>query len=43
LIKQGGEVKMNRSQELTIEPFDGSLVFRYGHPFEGTRQQASAP
>jgi len=43
LIKQGGEVKMNRSQELTIEPFDGSLIFRYGHPFEGTKEQASAP
>ncbi len=40
LIKMGGEVKMNRTQELTIEPFDGSLIFRFGRPFEGSKEQA---
>ncbi len=43
LIKMGGEVKMNRTQELTIEPFDGSLIFRFGRPFEGVKQQAGPP
>jgi uncharacterized protein YlxW (UPF0749 family) len=43
LIKMGGEVKMNRSQELSVEPFDGSLIFRYGRPFEGSKDQAGPP
>lgn len=40
LIKNGGQVKVNRQEELAIEPFDGSLIFRYAK--EETKQEASA-
>lgn len=40
LIKHGGQVKVTRDQELSIEPFDGSLVFRYGQPFEKPKELA---
>lgn len=38
LIKNGGSVKVNRVEELTVEPFDGSLIFRYGDAVEKTKE-----
>lgn len=42
LIKNGGQVKVNRQEELAIEPFDGSLIFRYGRPEEKAKELGSS-
>ncbi|MBQ7528725.1 DUF881 domain-containing protein [bacterium] len=34
LINNGGQVTISRVKELTILPFEGSMVFRYGQSFE---------
>lgn len=42
LIKNGGGVKVVRSQEIAVDPFDGSLIFRYAVPSEKPKEVPQA-
>ncbi len=43
LIANGGEVKVNKSEEITVPPYEGSMSFRYGQSFEKTIEPTSTP
>ncbi|MCR5662948.1 MAG: DUF881 domain-containing protein [bacterium] len=38
LISRGGEVKVSRTADLSIAPFEGSLAFRYSQAFEKPKE-----
>lgn len=38
LVSRGGQVKVTRSSELAIAPYEGSLAFRYGQAYEDSKE-----
>lgn len=43
LTKSGGEVKASRMQEVTVDAYQGSLIYRYAAPMEPGKDQAMSP